>query len=85
MRYCRTVKINIVDQIPTKVVLEIDSDKLLKFEKYKWPNPFVVVNDIPNVKLKTGYDDHEQYVICDRYSNDIVVYKLESDTSRRRL
>ena len=74
-RYAQKVYINIVNNIPVKVVLEIQDNLKNDPERFKWPDTTIEMESPPSIEMKTGYDLRRQVVVHDRNTNETTVHR----------
>ena len=74
-RYAQKVYIHIANNIPVKVVLEIQDNLKNNTEGFKWPGTTIELRCPPRIELKTGFDLRRQVVVHDRNTNETTVHR----------
>ena len=74
-RYAQKVYVHIVNNIPMKVVLEIQDNLKNDPERFKWPGPTIELECPPSIELKTGYDIRRQVIVHDHNTNETTVHE----------
>ena len=74
-RYAQKVYVHIVNNIPVKVVLEIQDNLKNDPERFKWPGTTIELESPPTIEMKTGYDLRRQVVVHDRNTNETTVHR----------
>ena len=74
-RYAQKVYIHIVNNIPVKVVLEIQDNMKNDPERFKWSDTTIELESPPRIEMKTGHDLRRQVAVHDRNINETTVHR----------
>ena len=84
-RFAQKVYVHLVNNIPVKVVLEIQNSMKSDPRRFRWPDPTIELEfPIGNydshpssgrLRLNTGYDLRRQVIVHDRNTNETTVHR----------